>query len=134
MKMDFENNILLSADDFYDAHIRCITGKEHKIIDGRDAFSVVNIPAIVNGAFACELYMKSMFKGEMRTHNLSYFYSKLSKEIKGEIEQLYQQKKIEKYSTFKDALFVVRNAFVEWRYLFQEENRHQCNPCTLNEF
>ena len=41
-------------------------------------FSLI-IPAMVNGAFACELFLKSLFTNEVHGHKLDELLSKLEK-------------------------------------------------------
>lgn len=57
---NFDVSIINIADDFFEAYKRCKEGKNPRSNHGCIAFSVVNIPAIVNAAFASELYLKSM--------------------------------------------------------------------------
>lgn len=133
--MGFENSILLQADDFYEAYLRCIEGKNHKKEQGIDVYSVINIPAIVNAAFACELYLKSMVGGiELQKHNLIKFYKLLPQDIKKTIGQQYRTNKVEPYNTAKKAITIIRNSFVEWRYLYSDKFKDQCNSKTLNDF
>ena len=64
---DFNVSIRNIANDFYSAYKRCIEGKNPHIDEyGRHVMEVVNVPAIVNAAFACELYLKLLIKSETR--------------------------------------------------------------------
>ena len=128
----FENNILLQADDFYEAYSRCIEPKHQRFEDGRQVGDVVNVPAIVNAAFACELYLKSLIGKELQTHDLSVFYRSLKQEIKEEIEDRYRDKKVFEIDTAYQAIKTVGKTFVEWRYLYKDEYSKQCNPKDLN--
>ena len=68
MVYDFRTDIVLIADDFYDAYQRCREGKHPIQIDNVIKYSTCNVPAIVNGAFALELYFKSMLPPKTREH------------------------------------------------------------------
>ena len=48
MEYDFRTDIVLIADDFYDAYKRCREGKNPVHIGNRVKFSAFHIPAIVN--------------------------------------------------------------------------------------
>ena len=48
MEYDFRTDILLIADDFYDAYKRCREGKNPVHFDGAIKYSACNVPAIVN--------------------------------------------------------------------------------------
>jgi len=132
--MDFNNSILLQADDFYEAYLRCIEGKNKKVKGNTTSWSVVNIPAVVNASFACELYFKSLIGKELKSHNLIGFYNKLSRDIKNELQEHYKYKKVGDCKTICQAINEVKNTFVEWRYLYKDEFKEQCNPKDLNRF
>lgn len=124
---DLQTNILLQAQDFYEAFKRCIEGKNPRIDeDGRHTSDVVNIPAIVNGAFACELFFKCLSSQYVKSHSLLEIYSYIEKDIRDQIEQqtIDQIHTIFQYkdATFEDVLKDIDNAFVEWRYIFNEKH------------
>ncbi len=137
-------SIIDIAGDFYNAYYRCIKGENPREDEyGRKVTDVVNIPAIVNGAFAIELYLKSMIdplklQGE-GTHNIEGLFLLLEKEIKEELENNIKEKlpelikpinkeefernhiaKKEIYS-FEECLRGISEAFPFWRYIFEKE-------------
>lgn len=132
--MDFECSILLQADDFYEAYQRCLEGKNPREKGSTTVYSIVAVPAIVNAAFACELYFKFLIGEERQSHNLLGFYSALPKEIQSEIDNCYKQYARDESDTARKAIDYVKKAFVEWRYLYKEDNVCQSNPTRLNEF
>ena len=124
---ELQTNILLQARDFYEAFNRCIEGKNQHIDEnGRSVSSVVNIPAIVNGAFACELYFNCLTPCYLRSHSLLFLYSFINKDIRKQIEEqtISQIHSISQYKdfSFEDVLRDIDNSFVEWRYIFKKEH------------
>ena len=132
--MDFRIDILLQANDFYEAYERCLEGKNIFAIGTTARAHIVSVPAIVNAAFACELYLKSLLGKELVSHNLMGFYRKLPPEIKNELRSAYRLQKAFGFSSFEEAIGAVKNTFVEWRYLYKEKNKSQSNPKDLNDF
>lgn len=52
MNCDFDTSITNIADDFCEAYLRCLKGKNPTVDEfNRTRCEVVNVPAIVNGAF-----------------------------------------------------------------------------------
>lgn len=130
----FENNILLQADDFCEAYYRCSRGENPHKEGAVEVSHAVNVPAIVNAAFACELYMKAIIGREFQTHSLLTFYKNLPEDVKQRIEEKYKNNKAWGFETAKEAISAVKDTFVDWRYLYKEENANQCNPRDLNAF
>lgn len=87
IEFDFRKYIILIADDFYNAYLRCSEGRNPKQVEGTLLLSVLSVPAMVNGAFAIELYFKSMLPPKTRGHELKALYDILSNDIKCEIKQ-----------------------------------------------
>ena len=93
-KYDFDTSILNIADDFYEAYLRCAEGKNPTVDEyNRTRYEVVNVPAIVNGAFAIELYIKSMSRAGKRKlqkmkHNIKDLLLTLDQSIQDEIKQI----------------------------------------------
>ena len=81
MEYDFRTDILLIADDFYDAYKRCREGKNPVHFDGAIKYSACNIPAIVNGSFALELYFKIMLPPKTWGHKLKELYDNLLRKV-----------------------------------------------------
>lgn len=85
---NFDVSIINIADDFFEAYKRCSEGKNLRFNEyGATVLSVVNLPAIVNAAFASELYLKSMLPKKARTHNLKDLFYKLSSSIQEELKR-----------------------------------------------
>ena len=78
------------------------------------------IPAIVNAAFSCEIFLKLLLQHEgediHRIHKLNDLYAKLSQDTQVELKK----KTIFRYGKWSDIwgrpyLEQISNAFVEWR-------------------
>ena len=127
-KYDWSTNIVDIADDFYEAYRRC--NEEKPIIskwNGAVRGSVVNVPVIVNGSFALELYMKSILMKEGKNyrkyrHNIySLFYAlnpNLQKQVKETIEPHLKGWRLK----FDEALEGIKDSFEYWRYIHEKEN------------
>ncbi len=84
---DFNVQIIEIADDFFEAYKRCIKPQDiHRDNYGRTVGYAVNVPAIVNASFACELYLKNMINTETKEHNLKNLYEKLAPNIQTELK------------------------------------------------
>lgn len=127
VKYDWSRDILDIADDFYEAYKRC--GEEKPVVDNRNGKirgSVVNVPSIVNGAFALELYLKSLIPEKQRKisgHSFSVLYSVLSTENQDFIKQRVEPKiKGWNFLTFDTALEGISQSFEYWRYIHEKED------------
>jgi hypothetical protein len=89
----------------------------------------VNVPAIVNGAFAIELYLKSMT--DKRGHSLKNLFLSLNANDQMAIRSEVEPQLFNDYS-FEDALDVIDDAFLFWRYLHEKENNGPGLNVTLN--
>lgn len=122
MNNGFDTSIINIAEDFYEAYLRCSEGKNPTIDEfNRTRYEVVNVPAIVNGAFAIELYIKSMSalsNKELikKRHSIKALLSTLDKPIQDEIRQEVESK-LEEYQTYDECLKGINNAFTFWRYV-----------------
>lgn len=90
-------------------------------------FSLI-IPAMVNGAFACELFLKSLLTNEVHGHKLDDLLSKLEKEDKKTYDLIVFRcvlsLKASSNHTYDDAAFIndlntISNLFVEIRYFYE---------------
>lgn len=91
-------------------------------------FSLI-IPAMVNGAFACELFLKSLFTNEVHGHKLDELLSKLEKEDKKTYDLIVLRcilalKASSNNNTYDDVAFINdlntnSNLFVEIRYFYE---------------
>lgn len=91
-------------------------------------FSLI-IPAMVNGALACELFLKSLFTSKVHGHKLDELLSKLEKEDKNIYNLIVSRciitlnassnnKKYD-YTAFITELNIISNLFVEIRYFYE---------------
>lgn len=122
MEYDFRTDIILIADDFYEAFKRCCEGK-YPVQDGNIVkCSACNVPAIVNGAFALELYFKSILPPNMDGHKLMGLFNSLEENIKQEIkeEAISKLKKLAWKKSFEQYFEDINNLFVDWRYIYEK--------------
>ena len=91
-----------------------------------DAFYA--IPAIVNLAFACELYLKALlyqsgFVDAIRNHNLNELFCKLPDSTQGQMENEFAARS--RYPiTLKQILEIHSKAFENWRYAYEPEKEN----------
>ena len=107
---------LCAADTFFCAAERC---NENRHITN-EKFEWLPVPAIVNMAFACELYMKSILILNTETskeHNLNELYHTLPPKIKEKIQQKFNSDT----PYFQESLNKVADCFEECRYLYEYE-------------
>ena len=137
--------IIEIAGEFCEAYHRCIENKNPRKDEfERTVTDVANVPAIVNGAFAIELYLKSMIDPSRikrkRSHNIDELISFLDEQLRKEIikkikEELpklikptnktkIENKKeiIKETYTFEECLEGISNSFEYWRYIYEKEN------------
>lgn len=89
------------------------------------------VPVVVNSAFACELFMKSMLPSDTRGHKLDDLFALLDNDIQERIRSftIDKMKKLKpEYSDtdFQNDLLHNNNVFAEWRY-FHEGNSNSVN-------
>lgn len=82
------------------------------------------VPVLTNGAFACELYIKSLLPPNTRKHKLYELYNELSDELKEQIQNLhveFMKNSSSNYTTddFYSDLQRHSNVFVTWRYFHE---------------
>ena len=128
-------DILQQADDFAEAFRRCSKGENPRKDEfNRMCMDVVSIPAIVNAAFACELYLKSMLE-QPWGHKLKDLFEQLDNEtkiqLKNEFDASFSKHPIYNFNVF---LNDISDAFVEWRYVFEESHTEGFYGCYINEF
>lgn len=128
-------NILMLADDFAEAFRRCTVGENpHKDDEGCWCEEVANIPAIVNAAFSCELYIKSMISESNKEHNLKKLFAYLSQDYQNQIKDMVNSKlRNGCLYNFDDCLEKACNVFVEWRYIFENEHSDGYMGCNINQ-
>ena len=123
MNYDLTTDILQSADDFYEAYKRCreVTNERHQ------GSKTINIPAIVNGAFACELYTKYLANSKLTGHNLKILFAELDEKYQKEILDESTSNKLQQiavrygYDSFDTSFEEMGSIFTEWRYIFEKD-------------
>lgn len=82
-------------------------------------------PAIVNCAFACELYLKALLfnQGKLRLHRLDKLWERLPQEMRTRLELELS----ERYGVIHDAFGIpyikqIADAFQSWRYSFESSH------------
>ena len=124
MNYVFDKSIIKIADDFYEAYLRCLEGK-NKTSDGNvTSYEVVNVPAIVNGAFAIELYIKSMSRLineqlKNKRHSVKALLKTLEPSIRKEIREEVELR-LDNNQAYNECLECINDAFVFWRYVHTE--------------
>lgn len=91
-------------------------------------------PFTVNAAFACEVYLKYLYYKQYGTamkvqHNLFVLYSLLCDETKLQLRLEYEQWKSN--LSLEKCLQIHSKAFVNWRYIYEEDNGSSVDPRSL---
>ena len=127
MNPDFDTSIINVANDFYEAYLRCSEGR-NPIVDefNRVHYEAPNIPAIVNGAFALELYLKSMSKLsdeelKKKKHRIKALILSLDQPIQDQIRREVEPK-LQSYQNYDKCLSGISNAFTFWRYIHTKQD------------
>lgn len=98
--------------------------KAQNVVPFRGLF--YSVPAVVNSAFACEIFLKLLLEMEQikikRKHQLKGLFDQLPEKVKTDIQQSTTQK----YGAWTDVfgcdlLKQISNAFVEWRYNYEHD-------------
>lgn len=84
------------------------------------------VAIVVNGALACELYLKSLLSDETRTHKLDKIYGLLEISEQEEIKKrtIANMRECTNEGNWGDEQFYINlssvsNAFVKWRYFYE---------------
>ena len=127
-KKGFEHDILDIANDFYEAYRRCREGKNPRTDEwGRYVTDVVSVPELVNGLFACELYLKSILpngswnKGS-NGHNLKSLFLLLPEEKQREMRKAISDMYDWQFHTVDESFDIISNGFQFWRYIHESEH------------
>jgi hypothetical protein len=120
---------------------------------GAHTDSSMSVPAIVNAAFALELFLKSLNvawnladfdqiqhdgrkaflvsrSARQKGHTPSKLYLELDSQIRDAIERQFSISPLSRgYRSFKDLLEVFDDLFVQWRYVFEGK----CRPVNLSQ-
>ena len=113
-----------ACNDMDDSYVQDVSIKELDVS--------VSIPAIVIGAFACELYLKSLIrdlentlkKHRKKAHSISWLFGKLDKEERKQIISYTIDNMSELFFDYDEECFdkdlnLLDNCFVQWRYFFE---------------
>ena len=123
----FELTIISIAEDFYGAYKRCLEGKNPRVDEWHRIVSdVVSVPAIVNGAFSIELFLKSLSplsskELKKKKHELKQLFLTLDEEDQTVIREAVEKELMGQYS-FDDGLKTINNSFTFWRYIHLKPN------------
>ncbi|WP_046007477.1 hypothetical protein [Pseudoalteromonas rubra] len=86
-------------------------------------------PFVVNSAFACEMYLKTLqniYGKAEEIHNLSSLFKHLPNKVKDKVNKFTKEKsaefKIHSKTLFKDHTKTISNAFLDWRYIYEKES------------
>lgn len=102
--------------------------------------TLLSVPYMVNGAFACELALKYLLISSnipfdmVNGHNLEYLFQLLSQEHKDALTPLIQKRSCLDDSAFQDGLSSIANTFNKQRYQFSNYNQGQCTHTLFNPF
>ena len=93
--------------------------------------SFFSIPAIMNVAFACELFLKAIClytnpDGSLKGHYLSDLYEDLTASQKTELEKIFRSHCLFEPITLESTLKKHYRVFEDWRYIY--ENEKVTNP------
>lgn len=88
--------------------------------------SFFSIPAIMNVAFACELFLKAICletnpSGTLKGHNLSALYEDLKIYQANDLEKIFRKHCAFKEVTLADTLRKHFRVFEDWRYIYENE-------------
>ena len=114
-----------NAQQYYDAYQRCLKGNGDGVY--------LTIPAITCAAFSAELGIKAILNREglkTRGHKLKELLERLPAEDRDKIISLTSAS----YLDFNNQLEAASNAFVEWRYMHEQENEIQVNVFFIGNF
>lgn len=106
------------------AFSQCADMMQEKSQKFADTFMLYR-PAVVNCAFACELYLKALLfqQGNQRLHRLDKLWRKLPTEMRERLER----ELMERYGKIKDSfgrdyIEQIADAFSAWRYCYESSN------------
>jgi hypothetical protein len=81
---------------------------------------------VVTAAFAAELYLKCLLflttNAIPHAHGLVDLFDKLLPETKNLVEEMYHRVTSDSKSSFREALDEHNKTFVDWRYLFEQQD------------
>lgn len=102
------------------------------------------VPHVVNGSFACELYIKGLLMLQEYTlqdlknlpnhekHSLSKLYDKLNESTKVELKDLVTKEFTSSKQYFESYLNGISTAFTDWRYNYENQCISVSNEDEIN--
>ena len=141
---EINNGAVLSACGFFrvfeDIHQKYFTGKSKVPVTNTAMTGLMadSLPYVVNGAFACELAMKSVISekdSRKLKHNLKEIYNSdaFDKEYKDAILNSFIATGLSKQD-FETVLEESSNLFQDWRYFYEESKTSHAVPKNFYEF
>lgn len=135
MDENIKRNLLLQAEEFEKAYKRCARGENpYKDETGRIVYHAVNLPAVVNAAFSCELYLKFLIGSTYSGHDLEQLFQRLDPKLQNEIRDEVASE-IQGYPlSFDEFLKRAKDVFKKWRYLYEESHTDTYLSVYVNEY
>ena len=135
MDENIKKNLLLQAEEFEEAYQRCARGENpYKDETGRTVYHVLNLPAVVNAAFSCELYLKFLIGSKCPGHDLEQLFQRLDPKLQNEIRDEVASE-IQSYPlSFDELLKRAKDVFKEWRYLYERPHTDTYLNVYINEY
>lgn len=135
MDENIKKNLLLQAEEFEEAYKRCARGENpYKDETGRIVYHAVNLPAVVNAAFSCELYLKFLIGSKCSEHDLERLFQRLNPKLQNEIRDEIASE-IQGYPlSFHELLKRAKDVFKEWRYLYERPHTDTYLNVYINEY
>lgn len=103
-----------------------------------DNGQLYGVPSIVNAAFAVELGLKALIikSGNQydREHNFDLLFALLPKKEQDSIKFYFFAESRTDEQTFYDLLDKTKNAFIEWRYIFESDGGKTIRIAFLRNF
>lgn len=138
--MTYKEKAIINGESFLNAFrvLNAIVSATTKLKQGFPLTASLTIPAIVNIAFACELFMKSLLPEKMHGHNLDKLFKKLDSDIQAEIisnvvAEMKKSHPVYEQENFEENLIQNATAFEKWRY-FHESSHLAANIAFLSLF
>ena len=104
--------------------------------DGVKLFTYYAYPLSVNAAFACELFLKALLTLEgveyKKLHLLFDLFASLPESTKAGIKNEFSNRGSKE--SVDGLVNTYSNAFVEWRYTFEDENASKVLPMVWTDF
>ena len=112
----------IEADSFYQTGMYAFEKMNKSLTeDGNIIDKMSVLPAIVNTAFACELYLKSLLKNTTG-HKLEDLFNAQDDIVKQFVKETIIKNNLSYTDTlFEEKLKNISNSFVNWRYFYETD-------------